>query len=123
MMPVLRELKALMEIHGLFPAEIAKYIGISEKTAYNWLHYESSSPRPIYQERLRRAIRRIRKEYESESAFLEIRRYYKAVWPILSQKEKIELLEISSESGGALRPRYLERLKELAEKHNIKVSK
>lgn len=123
MTPLLEELKSLMELHGLSPAEVSKYIGVSEKTGYNWLRYETSSPNSIYQERIRRAIRKIRREYETGSVGQEISRHYRAVWPKLSRKEKDELLELVSQSGGALQPAYLEKLKALAEKHNIKVSK
>ena len=121
MIPILQELKALMEVHGLSIGGISKLIGVSEKTAYNWLSYESSSPRAIYHPRIKKAIQKIRKEYEGEPINLEINRYYQAVWPGLTRKEKDGLLEIVSQSGGVPRPEYLEKLKALAAVHKIKV--
>lgn len=123
MIPILQELKALMEVHGLSPGKVSKIIGVSEKTAYNWIAHESTSPDRSYYPLIKRAIKKIRKEYEGEPISLEINRYYRAVWPELTRKEKDGLLEIISQSGGGLRPEYLEKLKALAAVHKIKVEK
>jgi len=121
MIPLLEELKTLMERHGLSPAEISKYVGVSEGTAYNWLVYARSSPRPVYYNRIRQAMRKIRREFEGQSIGLEINKYYLAVWPKLTRKEKDEILSLLSEPGATFRPAYLEKLKALAAAHRVKV--
>jgi len=123
MIPILKELKLLADLHGLSPSEVARYVGVSEGTAYNWIVYERSSPGAIYRERIRRAIRKIKREFETGLPLQEIKRYYRAIEPRLTAREKSELLDIVSESGGAMQTRYLERLKALAEKYGVAVSK
>jgi len=122
MIPLLEELKALMEIHGLSPGEAAKYIGCSQATAYNWLVYKSSSPGSVYQDRIRQAIRKITIKFE-RPIYQESKKYYRAVWPKITPQEKEEVIEILNNQAGShtLLIAYLNKLKSLAAGHNVKV--
>ena len=121
MIAILKELKALMKKRRLSPGDVAKYIGCSQGTAYNWLVYERSSPGPIYQERIRKAIRRIERELSRDSISIEINRYYQALWPHLTHEEKDQILEIIGSPGKDSKVKYLRKLKALAKSHEIEV--
>ena len=64
MIPLLRTLKVLMEIQEFSPGDVAKYIGCSQGTAYNWLVYKRTSPSLMWQEQIRNGIKKIKKNNE-----------------------------------------------------------
>ena len=124
MIPILEELAALMERFELSPAEVARLIGCSEGTAYNWLRYQTSSPGPVFQQRVRAAIRKIKKDHGLNSLTDQINEFFKLnylVWPALTPKERDGLMKIINQSNKDFKPAYLKRLKALAAAHKIKV--
>lgn len=121
MIPLLEKLRALMELNSMSPGEISRYVGCSQATVYNWLIYQSSTPGRIYQDRIKKAIRKIRNVHGDSPEEAEVLQIWMILQPKLKLKETMELLRLVQQSGGLYRPEFQEKLKALAVKHHIQV--
>lgn len=119
MSPLLEELEAVRVKYGLSYDQIAREVGCSPRTAYNWLAYKATEPRPIWFKPIRAGIRKIEKKYAPPPSLeVEINRLYSALKDKLTRAELAGIFEIISTGR---REAYLARLRELAGRHKVSI--
>ena len=65
MIPILCEFDLLRQSLGISISGAAKILNVSEKTAYNWLKYDSCKPHFVYHDVIKSGIRKLKKMCKS----------------------------------------------------------
>jgi len=116
MIDELKELKALGEKYHLSPIALAKYVGCTVKTAYNWIVYENHDPAPIWRPQIRRAVRKIKQEFGETARSKEVTKLAIKLFPVLTRQEKARISELAF-SKARDKNKLLEFLREMAKIH------